>query len=55
MALWWVEAGTLPTVDEALARVDHIRAHGPTPHAFTFKQAYEPDGTPVERPRAATG
>ena len=52
MALWWIEAGTLPTVDEALARVDHVRAHGPTPHAFTFKQAYEPDGTPVERPRA---
>ena len=55
MAMWWVEAGTLPTVDEALARVDHVRAHGPTPHAFTFKQAYEADGTPVERPRAAAG
>jgi len=38
--LWWVEAGTAPTVEAALARLAHLDAHGPTPHAFTFKQKF---------------
>jgi hypothetical protein len=37
--LWWVEDGHRPTVSEALARLDHLRAHGPTDHAFTFREA----------------
>ena len=37
--LWWVEDGHRPTVAEALARLDHLRAHGPTEHAFTFREA----------------
>ena len=44
LALWWIPAGTIPQVEEAVARLDHLRAHGPTPHAFTFKQAFEPSG-----------
>jgi hypothetical protein len=40
MVLWWVPAGHTPSVDEALARLDHLREHGPTPHAFTFKRRY---------------
>jgi hypothetical protein len=42
MCLWWVPAGHLPDVAEAEARLDHLRAHGPTAHAFTFKQRFEP-------------
>ena len=42
--LWWVPAGHEPTVEEALARLDHLRRHGPTPHAFTFKEHYPPPG-----------
>ena len=38
MALWWVPAGHIPTIGEAEERLDHLRAHGPTEHAFTFKQ-----------------
>ena len=38
MALWWIPAGHAPTVDEAMARLEHLRAHGPTAHAFTLKQ-----------------
>ena len=49
MALWWVPAGTIPTLEEGKARLDAIAALGPTPHAFTFKQAFAPDGTPLER------
>lgn len=37
LVLWWVDRGEPPTVEESLARLDHLRAHGPTPHAFTFK------------------
>jgi hypothetical protein len=36
-ALWWVPAGTIPTVAEAEERLAHLRAHGPTPDAFTLR------------------
>jgi len=41
-ALWWVPRGHVPTVGEAEDRVRHLRAHGPTPHAFTLKEHYPP-------------
>ena len=40
-ALWWVPAGHRPSVVECLERLEHLRAHGPTPHAFDFKQRFE--------------
>ncbi|WP_435971040.1 DUF3291 domain-containing protein [Streptomyces sp. Qhu_M48] len=40
LALWWVPAGHLPTVGEALERLADLRAHGPSPHAFTFASSY---------------
>ena len=40
MALWWVPAGHLPSVEEALGRLDDLERHGPTPEAFTFKQHF---------------
>lgn len=42
LALWWIPAGHEPSVEEADARLDHLREHGPTPHAFTFKQRFPP-------------
>src|SRR5215469_735939 len=42
--LWWVPAGRFPTVAEGLARLDHLDAHGPTAHAFTFKEKFPPPG-----------
>jgi hypothetical protein len=36
-ALWWVPRGHVPTIHEAEERVKHLRAHGPTPYAFTLK------------------
>lgn len=38
--LWWVPKGHRPTVDEAAAKLALLREHGPTPEAFTFKQAF---------------
>lgn len=42
LALWWIPAGTIPTVDEAMARIAHVDRHGPTPAAFTFKHRFAP-------------
>jgi hypothetical protein len=42
LALWWIPAGTIPTVAEGEERITHLRAHGPTPYAFTFSSVYEP-------------
>ena len=41
-ALWWVRAGHQPEVSEAESRVLHLRSHGPSSHAFTFKQSFAP-------------
>lgn len=40
LVLWWVPAGHLPTVDEALERLADLQAHGPSPRAFTFVSSY---------------
>lgn len=47
LVLWWVPEGEIPTVEQAVERLDHLRAHGPAPRAFTFKQAFGPGGAPV--------
>ena len=39
-ALWRIPAGTLPTVADAEQRLLHLREHGPTPHAFTFREPF---------------
>ncbi|MBL8176144.1 MAG: DUF3291 domain-containing protein [Bryobacterales bacterium] len=38
LALWWIPAGHIPSVQEAVERLDHLRHHGPTPAAFPFAQ-----------------
>ncbi|MGG2464198.1 DUF3291 domain-containing protein [Streptomyces sp. RGM 3693] len=43
LVLWWVPAGHLPTVDEGLERLADLRAHGPSPRAFTFASSYTVD------------
>jgi hypothetical protein len=54
-ALWWVEAGHLPTVAEAEERVRHLRAHGPTAFAFTFRDTFPAPGEAAEEvPAGAT-
>lgn len=40
LVLWWIPAGTLPTVEEARARLDHLAAHGETEQAFTFRRLF---------------
>jgi hypothetical protein len=43
-ALWWLPAGQLPTVAEAQRRLAHLREHGPTEYAFTFRTAHPAPG-----------
>jgi hypothetical protein len=48
-ALWWVPAGHRPSTDEALARLRHLRTHGPQPQAFTVRRRFDPDARPDTR------
>ena len=53
VTMWWVPAGHIPTVAEALTRMEHLQANGPGPFAFSFRQPYAPpddDGTAPARP-----
>lgn len=45
LALWWVPAdGPMPDAAEIRARLDHLKAHGPSSVAFTFQERYAPPG-----------
>jgi uncharacterized protein DUF3291 len=46
-ALWWIPAGSVPTVTDAEERILHLREHGPTPHAFTFRAPHPAPGRPT--------
>ena len=37
--LWWVPAGHRPTFEEAAARLEHLKQHGPSEHAFDWAKA----------------
>ncbi len=57
---WWVDGQHRPNWSEAVNRIDHLHAHGPTPMAFSFRQPFDVMGAPVrmkarpvtERPEA---
>jgi hypothetical protein len=40
LALWWLPAGTIPTVAEAKERLELLAAKGPTTDAFTFRAPF---------------
>jgi hypothetical protein len=42
MALWWLAAGEIPSLIDAKARLEHLRARGPCPYAFTLKHRFDP-------------
>ena len=47
--LWWIRAGTHPTVPEAERRLNLLQEHGPHREAFTFATLFDPSGQPVTR------
>lgn len=52
LALWWIHAGTIPTVEEGRRRLDLLIEHGPTPEAFTFKRTFPAPASEAEAPVA---
>ena len=40
VVLWWVRSGERPSVDDAIAKLELLRTKGPSPEAFTFRQAF---------------
>lgn len=50
LVLWWIPAGTLPTIAESGDRLDLLTRGGPSPEAFTLRQSY-----PAPAPSAAPG
>ncbi len=55
MVLWWVRKGHKPSIAEAIAKLDILRARGPTPEAFTFRQAFPPPDAVVDGASADFG
>ena len=44
LVLWWVPRGHRPSITEAIARLDLLRAKGSSPEAFTFRHSFPPPG-----------
>jgi hypothetical protein len=38
LVLWWIPAGHRPTMAEGVERLEHLKAHGPTDHAFGWER-----------------
>lgn len=39
-AMWWVPAGYIPSIEEAKERLEHLRKHGDSDYAFSFKKVF---------------
>jgi hypothetical protein len=51
VVLWWVPKGHRPGVSEAIAKLELLRAQGPTQDAFTFRHAFpSPDAVSSNSP-----
>jgi hypothetical protein len=37
LVMWWVPAGHRPTIQEAIARLEHLKANGSSDHAFAWE------------------
>ena len=48
MVLWWIPEGHIPTVEEAKERLEHLRTHGESEYAFSFKKPFPAPDTQDE-------
>ncbi len=44
---WWVPAGYVPTVEEAVARLERLRTEGPSDEAFTLRDIRRAPSAPA--------
>lgn len=42
LCLWWVSDGHIPSFEEAMERLDHLKQRGPSPFAFNFVRTFDP-------------
>lgn len=40
-ALWWIEAGAIPTEREAIERLSYLQENGASQKVFTFKEVFK--------------
>lgn len=45
--MWWIPAGHIPSVTEAVERLELAERAGSSPRAFTFREPYDPYGAPA--------
>ena len=38
LVMWWIDAGHVPTVEEAKERLEHLAANGPSEYAFGWER-----------------
>ena len=55
LVLWWVPRGHRPTIEEAKAKPEILRAKGPTAEAFTFRLAFPPPDVEQAQPAVSFG
>ncbi len=42
VVMWWVPRGHTPSVEEGIERLNHLRQHGSSAHAFNVRKAFPP-------------
>ena len=55
LVLWWVPPGHRPSIAEAIAHLERLRRHGPSPEAFTFRHSFPQPGEAWSAPQAPLG
>ena len=50
IALWWIPAGHLPSIDEGMTRIRLIERQGPSAEAFLFRHPFPPPGAAALAP-----
>ena len=53
-ACWWVGEEDIPTWSQACRKLEQLHDDGPTPHAFNFRQCFDPQGHQARLERLAT-
>ena len=43
LVMWYIPEGHIPNIEEAKERLEHLRKHGESPYAFTFKSTFKPE------------
>lgn len=52
LVLWWHDQQEFPIWFEGVERIEYLQDNGPSSYAFTFKEAFDEGGNPMELDRA---